>query len=425
MNIGAGAGADIAAGSSTDTDSSSPSSTSEDERSEPKRAAPKPNIASCFGDRLPPAATHHHNNNQQGTSTSLACSTTQCSPKAPITGSDSFYNPSELSKLSIQSQFPHHHTAYSSTIHAILAAPHTINNFKQDPVPSVGPQPIQLMSQMVRGLTGSQASGEIKVEPANSDHNDLTSRGSHDVAPGIPDYQSAAAVFPPHFAMPSYWQANSFCSTSAQPPWYGHYPGISNIGASKKGRQTYHRDQTLILERQFQQTEYVSKKQRDELRSQTTLNDRQIKIWFQNRRMKKKKEKQRSDEQDPNTLIPANPPNKTQVTTNGNSSSSGTSMSSPAPMVHSALSNNINCPTVGVESITHDQHQLGDFIGLNFKGAMENPGMQMPNGGGATFQAPMMDFAAAAATWSHSMQQTMVGHNYNPYYYNPYPGNTG
>ncbi|KAI1729220.1 hypothetical protein DdX_01446 [Ditylenchus destructor] len=141
--------------------------------------------------------------------------------------------------------------------------------------------------------------------------------------------------------------------------------------------------------------------------------------------MKKKKEKIRCDEQDPSTLIPANPPNKTQVTTNGNSSSSGTSMSSPAPMVHSALSNNINCPTVSVENITHDQHQLGDFIGLNFKGAIENPGMQMPNGGGATFQAPMMDPFAAAAAWSHSMQQTMVGHNYYNTYYNSYPGNTG
>lgn len=68
--------------------------------------------------------------------------------------------------------------------------------------------------------------------------------------------------------------------------------------ASKKGRQTYQRYQTSVLEQKFQQSSYVSKKQREELRLQTNLTDRQIKIWFQNRRMKWKK-----DHKLPNTKI--------------------------------------------------------------------------------------------------------------------------
>lgn len=79
--------------------------------------------------------------------------------------------------------------------------------------------------------------------------------------------------------------------------------------ASKKGRQTYQRYQTSVLEQKFQQSSYVSKKQREELRLQTNLTDRQIKIWFQNRRMKAKKEKQRIDDHGEHApLLPANPP---------------------------------------------------------------------------------------------------------------------
>lgn len=59
---------------------------------------------------------------------------------------------------------------------------------------------------------------------------------------------------------------------------------------------TYNRHQTAILESKFRETSYVSKKQRESLHAQTGLSDRQIKIWFQNRRMKAKKEKDRTNE---------------------------------------------------------------------------------------------------------------------------------
>lgn len=90
------------------------------------------------------------------------------------------------------------------------------------------------------------------------------------------------------------------------------------LAQSKKGRQTYQRYQTSVLESKFQQSSYVSKKQREELRLQTNLTDRQIKIWFQNRRMKAKKEKNRCDEQtEHQTLIPANPPKNLMPGSNG------------------------------------------------------------------------------------------------------------
>uniref|UniRef100_A0A8R1EJ15 Homeobox domain-containing protein n=1 Tax=Caenorhabditis japonica TaxID=281687 RepID=A0A8R1EJ15_CAEJA len=102
---------------------------------------------------------------------------------------------------------------------------------------------------------------------------------------------------------------------AAFPGWPQCYPNPAwpNYGelfaSSKKGRQTYQRYQTSVLEAKFQQSSYVSKKQREELRMQTQLTDRQIKIWFQNRRMKAKKVKQRVDDHSEHTpLLPANPP---------------------------------------------------------------------------------------------------------------------
>ncbi|CAD5215084.1 unnamed protein product [Bursaphelenchus okinawaensis] len=102
------------------------------------------------------------------------------------------------------------------------------------------------------------------------------------------------------YGWPYYQQFATPMGQAGFSAWTPHgYPGTpwQNYAQSKKGRQTYQRYQTTILESKFQQNSYVSKKQREELRNQTGLSDRQIKIWFQNRRMKAKKEKHRVDEQ--------------------------------------------------------------------------------------------------------------------------------